>query len=495
MVTDEQVRKLRQKMSQGQTQEAAAAATGMSERTARTWQQGPLPSQCKPKRNWRTRADPFAGIWDEVLVPLLRADTHRQLEGPTLLEVLRAKDPARFADNSHLRSLQRRVQDWRALEGPPRAVVFRQEHPAGREGAFDFTHCTELGVTIAGELLVHLVFVLVLPFSGWGWTMLAFGETFEAMLAGIQGALAALRGVPAVLRSDNLSAATHELKRAAGRGLTRRYQQLLTHYGTTSTRIAPGKSQENGTVENGNGQLKSALAQALILRGSSDFEDLASYEAFVETVTRKTFREGLGEKFIEEQSKLGPLPSAPIPSWSTFRVRVSRSSLVEIGKRHYSVPSRLMGCWVEVRLHPDHLEVRYREQLTATMPRLHGNANARIDYRHLIWSLVQKPGAFARYRFREELFPTLLFRRAYDALGRWHGARTDVEYLRVLHLAASTLQSDVEVALELLLSTDERFDYAAVRALASPVTPTVPELRFCAPDLRIYDALLVGGAA
>ncbi len=380
-----------------------------------------------------------------------------------------------------------------ALEGPPRPVVFRQQHLAGREGAFDFTHCTELGVTIAGVLLAHLLFVLVLPFSGWGWSMLAFGETFEAMAAGIQGALAALRGVPAVLRSDNLSAATHELARTSGRGLTRRYQQLLTHYGTTSTRITPGESQENGTVENANGRLKRALAQALIVRGSSDFEDLASYEAFVEQVTYKTFRADLDDRFVEEQSKLGPLPEAPIPNWSTFRVRVSRSSVIEIGKRYYSVPSRLMGCWVEIRLHPDHLEVRYREQLTATMPRLHGSATARIDYRQLIWSLVQKPGAFARYRFREEMFPTLVFRRTYDALGRWHGARTDVEYLRVLHLAASTLQSDVEVALDLLLSGEEPFDYAAVRALAAPVTPMVPELQLGTPDLRVYDALLVGG--
>src|SRR5665213_1813229 len=161
MVTDNQVQKLRQKMSNGQTQEAAAAAAGMSERSARTWQQGPVPSQCKPPRNWRTRADPFAGFWDEVIVPLLRADTQRQLEAPTLLDVLRSKDPTRFAGDGHLRSMQRRVYDWRALEGPPRPVVFRQQHLAGREGAFDFTHGTALGVTIAGVVLVHLLFVLV----------------------------------------------------------------------------------------------------------------------------------------------------------------------------------------------------------------------------------------------------------------------------------------------------------------------------------------------
>jgi hypothetical protein len=492
MVTDEQVRKLRQKMTDGSTQETAAALAGMSVRSARAWQEGPLPSEARVPRHWRTRADPFAGVWDEVVLPLLRDDQHRQLEAPTLLAVLRERFPDRF-DDSHLRTLQRRVHLWRALHGPGRDVVFAQDHPFGREGAFDFTHATELGVTIAGAALAHLYFVFVLPASRWFWVGLAFGETFEAMLAGIQGALWQLGGVPAVLRSDNLSAATHELQRTSGRGLTRRYQALLTHYGLTSTRINPGASQENGAVETRNGWFKSDVAQALIVRGDRDFPDLEAYRDFVDNVRKCRLARGALARLTEERPHLRPLPAAPLPDWTSVIVRVSRWSTIEVGKRFYSVPSRLIGSRVEARLRPDVIEVRYHDRLTETLPRLHGAPTARINYRHIIWSLVRKPGAFARYRYREELFPTLVFRRAYDALCTHHGARADVEYVRVLHLAASTLESTVEAALETLLARGKPFDYAAVRALAAPARPVVPTLDVGRLDLRSYDALLVGG--
>jgi hypothetical protein len=473
MVTDEQVRKLRQKMTDGSTQETAAAVAGMSVRSAREWQHGPLPSEARPPRHWRTRADPFEGVWDEIVVPLLRDDHHRQLEAPTLLAVLRERVPGRF-DDRHVRSLQRRVHLWRALHGPGRDVVFAQDHPFGREAAFDFTHATELGVTIAGAALAHLYFVLVLPASRWFWIGLAFGETFEAMLAGIQGALWDLGGAPVVLRSDNLSAATHELLRTRGRGLTRRYQALLTHYGLTSTRINPGASQENGAVESRNGWFKSDVAQALLVRGDRDFPDLAAYRVFLEAVRQRRLAQGALARLAEERPHLRALPAAPLPAWTSVPVRVSRWSTIEVGKRFYSVPSRLIGARVEARLCPDVVEVRYRDHLTETLPRLHGAPTARINYRHIIWSLVRKPGAFARYRYREELFPTLVFRRAYDALCAHHGTRADVEYVRVLHLAASTLEADVAAALETLLARGGAFDVGR-------------------PDLDTYDRLLAGG--
>jgi hypothetical protein len=108
---------------------------------------------------------------------------------------------------------------------------------------------------------------------------------------------------------------------------------------------------------------------------------------------------------------------------------------------------------------------------------------------------VRKPGAFARYRYREDLFPTLTFRRAYAALRDARGDRADVENVRVLHLAASTLEVDVERALEELLARGERFDYAPVKAIASPTVAAVPELRVGEADLSAYDALLAGGAS
>ncbi|MBI5516893.1 MAG: IS21 family transposase [Deltaproteobacteria bacterium] len=481
-------------MSDGETQEAAAAAAGMSVRSARKWQKGATPSELPRERGWRTRPDPFSEVWDTLLVPLLRDDEAQTLEATTLLEVLRTHHKDRF-HGGHLRSLQRRIRAWRALEGPGRDVTFAQVHPPGREAAFDFTHATELGVTVGGVLLRHLFFVLVLPFSGWSWVMLAFGETFEAMLEGIQGALWALGGVPQVLRSDNLSAATHELARTGGRRLTARYTALLEHYGARSTRINAGESHENGSVESRNRWFKSDLAQALLVRGHKDFEDLDAYRDFYQEVHAAGQRRRVRARLVEEREALRPLPSVPLPAYTVVQARVSRWSTVEIGKRIYSVPSRLIGHKVRVVLRPERVEVYYSGRLTETITRLHGGHNAvRVNYRHIIWSLVRKPGAFARYRYREELFPTVVFRRAYDALCAHHGARADVEYVRVLHLAAGTVEADVEAALEALLAQGGAFDYAGVRALAAPTRPTVPRIEVGTPDPGVYDRLLAGGA-
>jgi hypothetical protein len=238
MVTDEQVRLLRQKRMDGKSQEAAAAAAGMSVRTARKWESGALPAASKRGRSWRTRRDPFEGVWDEEIVPLLVRDADRILQATTLLELLDGRYPGRFGAGQ-VRTLQRRIRDWRAVHGPEREVYFEQTHPPGREAQLDFTHGTELGVRIAGEAFDHLLFEFVLSFSGWRWVCLAFGETFEALVNGLQGALWELGGVPEIARSDNLSAATHELKRSGGRALNERFAAVLAHYGLRSTRIQP----------------------------------------------------------------------------------------------------------------------------------------------------------------------------------------------------------------------------------------------------------------
>jgi len=475
----------------GKTQEAAAAAAGMSERSARKWEQGPLPSEAGQPRWWRTRPDPYAEVWEPDVVPLLLADRKGELQVKTIFEELEARYPGRFKPGQR-RTLERRVRDWRAVSGPEKEVFFAQEHPPGREGVFDFTRTTKLEVRIAGELLVHLLFVFKLSCSGWTWTQVAFGETYEAMVEGLQGALWALCGVPEIVRHDNLSAATHELKRSAGRSLTRRFKGVLDHYRLESTRIRPGEAHENGVAEKGNDLVKQALTQALVLRDSRDFASVAQYQAFVNEVIERAINRPLAAALAEEKPCLQALPSARVPSYTTSRPKVRRWSTVRLGNRAYSVPSRLIGHQVEVRQYANHLEVYYRGRRVETMPRLRGDQVVRIDYRHVIWSLVRKPGAFARYCFREELFPSLVFRRAYDALRTWRGERADVEYVRILHLAASTFEADVEQALSLLLEAGERFDYVAVQELAKPEPVTVPTVHIPEPDLSVYDARYLG---
>jgi Mu transposase-like protein len=495
MVTDAQVRLLRKKMAEGKTIASAAAAAGMSERSAYTWKQGALPSNTKTARPWRTRPDPFAPTWATEVVPLLVADERGVLEGTTILAELRRRHGDAYGPGL-LRTLQRRVHNWRALYGAGKEVMFEQKHEAGREGSFDFTDASDLGVTIVGEVFAHLFFQFVLSFSKWRWVGLAFTETFEALVRGLQGALWELGGAPRVWRSDNLSAATHQIL-GGRRALNRRFAGVLDHYGAKSTRIEPGESHQNGVAEKAHHVLKSALDQELVLRGSRDFASVAEYMKLVDKVRRRINDDKSAALFEEERRHLLPLPASRVPEYTTYTATVRQWSTIHFGRHVYSVPSRLIGCEVAVRQYPDEIEVYYHDTTkpTATMPRIRGERYHQIDYRHVIWSLVRKPGAFTRYRFREELFPSLVFRRAYDALVDARGERADVEYVRILHLAASTMQVDVEAVLAGLLERGERFDFATVKALAAPEKSTVPLVNIPAPDLSVYDRLLVGGGS
>jgi hypothetical protein len=493
MVTDRQVRLLRKKRMEKKTLEVAAMAAGMSERTARKWQHGALPSATTVPRAWRTRPDPFVDVWAAEVEPLLVADDDGKLEAKTIFEELCRQHPEAF-EPGQLRTLQRRVRVWRAERGPEKEVYFPQSHAPGRMGSIDFTHATELAVTIGGIPFVHLFFQFVLAWSGWRFVQLAFGETFEALLSGLQGALWLLDGVPQTVRLDNLSAATHELARTGGRSLTKRFAEVVDHYGFKASRIQPGESHENGVVEKAHDVLKGALDQALRLRGSRGFESVADYLAFVQHVVDDKFNRGRASKLAEERAHLEPLPSSRLPEYTRLTARVRKWSTVNLSSRIYSVPSRLIGHDVEARVFADVVEIRLGDKVIETMPRLRGDKGHRIDYRHVIWSLVRKPGAFAAYRYREDLFPSLVFRRAYDALRDARGDRADVEYVRILHLAASTSERAVESALASLLERGVAFDYLAAKALAQPDEPVIPELSIGQPDLASYDALLaVGG--
>ncbi len=144
-----------------------------------------------------------------------------------------------------------------------------------------------------------------------------------------------------------------------------------------------------------------------------------------------------------------------------------------------------------MQVYENHWVVFYGETRLQEMPRLTGRSHHAIDYRHVIWSLVQKPGAFARYRYREALFPTLVFRRAYAALPAAHpGTAGDAAYLRLLHLAASTQEAEVQAALEFVLAAGQVPEPDRVRELVRPATPGVPALAIPVVELASYDALL-----
>ena len=266
---------------------------------------------------------------------------------------------------------------------------------------------------------------------------------------------------------------------------------MCTHLGIENVRrINVRKAHENGAVESRHGRTKKQLRQALVLRGSSDFASVEDYERFVQKTLEEGHNRYIADRLVLEQARLRPLPLKPVPSYTVETPTVRRWSTIRVRGQIYSVPSRLIGHRVEVRVHATTLELFYAGQLVETLPRLLGKKNHRIDYRHVIASLKRKPGAFANYRFREDLYPTLIFRRAYDALVDIRGSRANVEYVRILSLAARTSEIQVEATLTKLLEDGTSFDYATVEALVSPREPEIPVIQIPAPDLALYDDLL-----
>jgi len=464
----------------------AAMRASMDRKTARKYRdQGKLPSELKLPRTWRTRPDPFAEDWEEVRTMLEDAP---EFEAKTLFEYLTREHRGRYQEGQ-VRSFQRRVKEWRAQEGPPKEVFFAQEHRPGEAMQTDFTWATELGVTIGGEPFEHMLCHAVLPYSNWEWATVCRSESMAAIRRGVQAAVFRLGRVPQWHQTDKSSAATHTVP-SGKTTFNEEYEALMRHLGMKPRTTGTGQKEQNGDVEAANGAMKRRLEQHLLLRGSRDFESVEQYESWLWSVLEQA-NELRSERLAEDLAAMRPLSVKRLPEWIDVEANVSSQSTIRVKFNTYSVPSRLIGESVRVRVYDDRLEVAYGGVHQLTVERLLGRGGHWINYRHIIWWLVRKPGAFARYRYREDLFPTLAFRRAYDALvDSKEERRADIEYLRVLHLAASTMESEVELALELLLDDDTVPTADRVKALVQPAVPEVPEMAAFEVDLGCYDELL-----
>jgi transcriptional regulator with XRE-family HTH domain len=490
MKSDAEVRLMKRERAKGKTQEQAAARAGMSVRTARTYERlGKLPSELKAPRPYRTRANPFEEDW-----PWVRAQLERDpaLQGTTLFALLTGRRPGQYQEGQ-LRTLQNHIARWRAQHGPEREVIFPQVHEPGRVAQSDFTHMTDLGITLAGVPFPHLVFHLVFPYSNVEAIHLCLSESFEALAEGFEACLWQLGGVPKEHRTDHLSAAIRPLDEEGRAQATDRYAALMAHYGIVATTNTAGIAHENGDVEQAHHRFKVAVDQALRVRGGRDFAARAAYVRFLQDLVKQR-NLTRAARWAEEREHLRPLPANPLRLCRELRVPVGDFSTIQVLRNTYSVPSRLIGTTVTARVHAETLDLYQATAYLLTIPRLLGEHKHRIDYRHVIWSLVRKPGAFAHYRYRDDLFPTLAFRRAYDALAQACPARADREYVRLLHLAASTSEADVEAALGLLREQHALPTFDAVRELIrAPGSPAIPALSEANLDLGIYDQLLAEG--
>jgi hypothetical protein len=473
----------------GRTQEQAAVKANIKSRktVARYERLGQLPSELKQPRQYRTRADPFADDWPQVEQMLNAAP---ELEAKTLFEWLCEQSPGKYQEGQ-LRTLQRRVADWRALN-QEQVAVLEQVHQPGEVLQSDGTWLSELEITIGGEVFKHILIHCVLPYSNWEWGVIAQSESLLAYQRALQKTLFKLGAVPRYHQTDNASAMTYQVRGQRGeRAYNPGYLDLLNHFGLEPRTIHVGCLEQNGDIEASNGSLKRALEQHLLLRGSRDFATQEAYEQFLESVMEQR-NQGRQTRLTEEMVAMQPLTAQTLPAYQEVRVKVNRAGLIRVQNNSYSVPTSLIGHQVRVRIYEWHLAVYYRQQQIETMARLVGQKKQQINYRHLIDTLLRKPGGFRNYRYREALFPSLIFRQVWEQLNQWYAPRkADLAYLRILRLAVRHSENEVAAALSLLLTHTTRWDDLDVEQLLHPqrvtTTPLVPPPKI---DLSQYDRLL-----
>ncbi len=470
----------------------AAAKAGFSTASAYRFEQDRiLPSQ-KGRLRLRRRPDPLVAIFDSEVVPMLEAAPG--LRAVAIFEELQRRH-ADLPDGVR-RTLERRVRLWRALHGAEQDVIFRQTHVPGQMGLSDFTHMDDLGVTIAGAALDHMLYHFRLVCSGFEQShVILGGESYVALAQGLQNALWALGGAPHEHRSDSLSAAFRNLDTDARADLTARYDALCAHYGMEPTRNNRGIAHENGSIESAHGHVKKAVKDALLMRGSHDFDDLGSYRYFIdELMSRKNARNAKG--ITLERAALQPLPDHRTSDYEETIVTVTSSGGFTLRKVFYTVPSRLIGHRLRVRLYDDRLDVFVGGTPLMTLERGRAAANGKhghvVDYHHVIHALRRKPMALLNLVYRNQLFPREAYRHSFDRLLEHmpsaQACKTMVNLLALAHDRGC--EADLGVILADDVTQGRLPDLAALQVRFAPNIAAVPDVAIHLVPLNDYNALL-----
>src|SRR3954447_17393155 len=498
-VTDRQMR-LYMKFRQTNDPAVAGAKAGFSTATAYRIEADPqLPSQTRKPRG-RRRPDPLAAVWDGEILPMLRAAPTLRPVG-VLEEILRRHPELGPAIR---RTLERRIRSWRAVHGPEREVIFRQEHPPGLQGLSDFTDVAVLGVHIAGTPLDHRLYHFRLAFSGWEHAHVVLGgESFVALAEGLQNALWALGRAPLQHRSDSLSAAFRNLDDDTRQDQTRRYEALCAHYRMLPTRNNRGVAHENGSIESPHGHLKRAIEDALLLRGSRDFDTLEAYRRFVDEIVGR--RNARNSKRLDlERPALQALPANRTTDYEETIVTVTSTSGFTLKKVFYSVPSRLIGHRLRVRLYDDRLDCFLGATALMTLrrgrPHPSGKHGHVVDYRHVIHALRRKPMALLNLVYREQLFPRRAYQRAFEALlaadSEKQACRTMVGLLALAHDRAC--EAGLAESINAELDAGSLPDLETLGRRFAPHPAAIPDITVEVAPLHLYDELstvqLVGAA-
>jgi hypothetical protein len=450
-----------------------------------------LPSQ-KGEPRERRRPDPLIDVFDAEVVPMLTAAP--AVRAVTVFEELTRRYPE--LPRGVRRTLERRIRAWRAKHGPEKDVIFRQVHELGRMGLSDFTEMGDLGVHVAGVPLDHRLYHFRLACSGFEHAhVILGGESYVALAEGLQNALWALGGAPREHRSDSLSAAFRNFSRDERLDLTARYEGLCAHYGMEPTRNNRGVAHENGAIEGPHGHLKSAIGDALLLRGTRHFEDLASYRGFIdEIVARKNLRNA--RRIDAERAHLQPLPVSRTTDYEEVLAFVTSSSGFTLRKVFYTVPSRLIGHRLRARLYDDRVQLLIGGTPLMTLTRGRAGPDGKhghvVDYHHVIHALRKKPMALMNLVYRDQLFPREAYRRTFEFLLEHHGERiackTVVELLSLAHDRGC--EAELAGALSESLEAGEAPNLKALAARFAPDPQRLPQVCVQLTPLSAYEALL-----
>ncbi len=459
--------------NEGYPQATASAKAGLSERTGRRIENGEVGTLGKEKiRSWRTRQDPFAEVWEKEVEPKLKKQP--RLSPTTLFEALQESHPDAYPD-AMKRTFQRRVKQWKAMHGPDKEVMFRQQRVVGRLGLSDFTELKQGAISMGGQPLIHRLYHFRMAFSGWRYVRVVLGgESFTALAEGLQEALWRLGGAPQEHRTDSLSAAYKNLSRAEQEDLTERYRALCIHYGMRPTRNNRGQGHENGAIESPHGHLKRRIEQGLLLRGNNDFESAKAYQHWLEEIIKPLNRQ-CRELIQEERRHLHPLPLRRTTDYTEQVVLVTTSSTIEVKRALYTVPARLKGESLRLHIYDDRIKAYVGSQLAVTLTRVYpreSNRRARcIDYRHVISGLVRKPQAFRYSQIRDDLLPNDTYRQIWLQLDQQLEPRAACK--RIVGILALAAEADCE---------DTLGDYM-LQQLAAHRVPPMHELeqRFARP--------------
>lgn len=470
---------------------AAAAQAAISLRTAYRIENDPrLPSQM-PRPRGRRRPDPLITIFDAEIVPMLEAAP--DMRPIAIFEEMQRRHPE--LPDGVRRTMERRIRQWRALNGKDRDVIFRQVQEPGRMGLSDFTEMGDLAVRVAGVDLDHRLYHFRLACSGFEHVhVILGGESYVALAEGLQNALWALGGAPLEHRSDSLSAAFRNLDHEAREDLTSRYDALCSHYRMEPTRNNRGVAHENGAIESPHGHLKNSIRDALLMRGTIDFEDLTAYRSFLdEIVGRKNARNR--QRIDAERAVLQPLPDNRTADYEHELVYVSTSGGFVLRKVFYTVPSRLIRHRPRARLYDDRVELFVGSTRVLTLvrgrPGRDGKHGHVIDYRHVIHALRRKPMALLNLVYRDQLWPRDAYRHMFDhlceRLSERAACKLMVELLSIAH------ERGCEAQLATLLSEDLAADrlpeLKVLRERFAPDLASLPEVSVRLTPLTVYEAL------